>query len=81
MAGVASKMSIPNFSVDIISEDDIENLINEAIPDKTKSATKYGIKLFTGKKDFYLFFFLLTNIEMFSISANFCKQKAFFTVF
>ena len=29
-----------------ISDQEIENLIERAIPDKTKKATKYGMKIF-----------------------------------
>ena len=32
-----------------ISNQEIENLIERAIPDKTKTATKYGMKIFNGK--------------------------------
>ena len=34
-----------------ISEADIENIKASAIPPKTKEATKYGVKLFKGKKN------------------------------
>ena len=32
-----------------ISDQEIENLTEKAIPDKTKTATKYGLKIFNGK--------------------------------
>ena len=32
-----------------ISDQEIENLIERAIPEKTKTATKYGMKIFNGK--------------------------------
>ncbi|KAL9972341.1 hypothetical protein ACROYT_G018626 [Oculina patagonica] len=30
----------------VVSEDDIESVLQSAIPEKTKQATKYGIKIF-----------------------------------
>ncbi len=33
----------------VVSEDDIESVLQSAIPEKTKQATKYGIKIFKGK--------------------------------
>ena len=32
-----------------ISDQEIESLTERAIPDKTKMATKYGMKIFNGK--------------------------------
>ncbi len=32
-----------------VSEDDIESVLQSAISEKTKQATKYGIKIFKGK--------------------------------
>ena len=37
-----------------ISDQEIENLIERAILDKTKKATKYGMKIFNGKIHVYL---------------------------
>ena len=37
----------PRFA--IVSDDFIDNLINTSIPEKTKKATKYGMKIFNGK--------------------------------
>ena len=33
-----------------ISDEEIENLIERAVPEKTKIATKYGMKIFNGKE-------------------------------
>ena len=33
-----------------ISDEEIENLIERAVPEKTKNATKYGMKIFNGKE-------------------------------
>ena len=33
-----------------VSEDELGCLLENAIPEKTKAATKYGIKIFQGKK-------------------------------
>ena len=37
-----------------ISDQGIENLTERTIPDKTKTATKYGIKIFNGKIHVYM---------------------------
>ena len=37
-----------------ISDQEIENLTERAIPDKTKTATKYGMKIFNGKIHVYM---------------------------
>ena len=37
-----------------ISGQEIENLIERAIPDKTKKATKYGMKIFNGEIHVYM---------------------------
>ena len=33
-----------------VSEDDVENVLQSAIPDKNKKATKYGMKIFKDKR-------------------------------
>ena len=33
-----------------ISDEEIENLIERAVPEKTKIAAKYGMKIFNGKE-------------------------------
>lgn len=37
-----------------ISDQEIENLLERAVPDKTKQATKYGMKIFNGKIHAYM---------------------------
>lgn len=37
-----------------ISDEDIEDLIERAVPEKTKTATKYGMKIFNGKIHIHL---------------------------
>ena len=37
-----------------ISDQEIENLIERAVPDKTKTITKYGMNIFNGKIHVYL---------------------------
>ena len=32
-----------------VCEEDVQNVLQSAIPEKTKKATKYGIKIFKGK--------------------------------
>ncbi|KAL9980188.1 hypothetical protein ACROYT_G008739 [Oculina patagonica] len=43
-----------------VSEDDIESVLQSAIPEKTKQATKYGIKIFKVRR---------TNGEPFKVSS------------
>ena len=38
-----------------ISDQEIENLIERAVPDKTKTATKYGMNFFNGKIHVYMY--------------------------
>ena len=38
-----------------ISDQEMENLTERAIPDKTKTATKYGMKIFNGKIHVYMY--------------------------
>ena len=51
-----------------ISDQEIENLIERAIPDKTKKATKYGMKIFNGKIHVYM-----------HLTYNFVQQKYVFS--
>ena len=51
-----------------ISDQEIENLIERAVPDKTKTATKYGMKFFNGKIHVYMY-----------LTYNFIRQKHFFS--
>ena len=51
-----------------ISDQEIENLIERAIPDKTKKATKYGMNIFNGKIHVYM-----------HLTYNFVEQKYFFS--
>ena len=44
---MADQNNEPRFA--IVSEDFIDNLLEVSIPDKTKKATKYGMKIFNGK--------------------------------
>ena len=37
-----------------ISDQEIENVIEIAVPDKTKTATKYGVQIFNGKIHVYM---------------------------
>ena len=51
-----------------ISDQEIENLIERAVPDKTKTATKYGMKIFNVK----------IHVRM-HLTYNFVEQKPFFS--
>ena len=33
-----------------VSQEDLELLLENSVPEKTKQATKYGMKIFNGKK-------------------------------
>jgi hypothetical protein len=35
-----------------VSEDELDCLLDKAIPEKTKVATKYGVRIFKGKINF-----------------------------
>ena len=37
-----------------VSDQEIENLLERAVPDKTKQAAKYGMKIFNGKIHVYM---------------------------
>ena len=40
-----------------MQEQEIENLIERTVPDRTKRATKYGMKVFNGKMHVYMYLF------------------------
>jgi len=46
-----------------ISKEFLNNLLDNSIPEKTKRATKYGMKIFNGK--FCCCFFMRQNYELF----------------
>lgn len=46
-----------------ISEEEIENLIEKAVPEKTKIATKYGMKIFNGKERHEIFFDIFFSVK------------------
>ena len=48
-----------------ISKEFLDNLLDNSIPEKTKKATKYGMKIFNGKFCFVLFFLLLDKTTKF----------------
>ena len=37
----------------IVTQDEIEQIKSDSIPQKTKDATKYGVKIFQGKHLFF----------------------------
>ena len=51
-----------------ISDQEIENLAERAIPDKTKMVTKYGMKIFNGKIHVY-----------YAFDIQFCLTETFFS--
>ena len=58
-----------------ISDQEIENLIERAVPDRTKRATKYGMKIFDGKIHVYMHlfnknFFLRMKAEIYHMKCN-----------
>ena len=56
--------------------DQIEKLAERAIPDKTKTATKYGMKIFNGKIHVYYVFdiqFCLTETFFLPTKAEICQ--------
>ena len=58
-----------------ISDQEIENLIERAVPDRTKMATKYGMKIFVGKIHVYMHlfnknFFLRMKAEIYHMKCN-----------
>ena len=48
-----------------ISQELLDNLLDNSIPEKTKRATKYGMKIFDGKFSRCYFFFTKQNYELF----------------
>lgn len=46
-----------------ISEEEIENLIERAVPEKTKKATKYGMKIFNGKERHEICFDIFFSVK------------------
>ena len=49
-----------------ISEEFLDNLLDNSIPQKTKRATRYGMKIFNGKFcGLLLLFFTRQNYELF----------------
>ena len=54
-----------------ISDEFLENLIDNSIPEKTRKATKYGVKIFNGKKrDIMTYIF----IQVFKYSFTYRKK-------
>ena len=51
-----------------VSDQEIENLLERAVPDKTKQATKYGKKIFNGKIHVYK-----------HLTYNFVEEKRIFS--
>ena len=43
-------MAVANNRFAIVSEEEIEEISKNAVPDKTKKATKYGLIVFQGKR-------------------------------
>ena len=58
-----------------ISDQEIENVIEIVVPDRTKRAKKYGMKIFNGKIHVYMYlfnknFFLPTKAEVYHLKCN-----------
>ena len=58
-----------------ISDQEIENLIEREVLDRTKRATKYGMKIFNGKIHVYIHLFnknllLPTKTEIYHLKCN-----------
>ena len=67
-----------------VSKELLDNLLDNSIPEKTKRATKYGMKIFNGKFSGLLLLFVLQlrvkqNYELFFIIEWFASQTKFKT--